>query len=303
MGCFLRLPRNFADEMGTFGIKCVTFNQFVPIFTAIQNYRDHRKIISIDGKVAYTGGFNIADEYINKIHPFGHWKDAGVRLEGEAAWSFTLIFLQMWIFTTNEEENLFFYYPWGKIECPIEKSDSLVLPYADAPFDSENVSEHVYLQTIYKAKKYLYIETPYLIVDNNMASALIMAAKSGVDVRIITPFRWDKRLVHFLTRSYYREFIRAGIKIYEYSPGFIHSKAVVCDDEIAIIGTANFDFRSLYLQFECGVWLYKAEAVFDLRDDFLQTIPLCKEILPEDCKCNAFVRFLQDLFRLIAPLM
>lgn len=303
MGCFLRLPKHFVKDMEKLGIRCVTFNQFVPIFTALQNYRDHRKIIVIDGKIAYTGGLNIADEYINKIQPFGHWKDSGIRLEGEAAWSLTLIFLEMWIFSGHKEPELETYYPYHDLPCPIVNQNGFVQPFADAPFDDENISEHVYMQIINKAKNYVYIMTPYLIIDNSMVSALCTAAKSGVDIRIMTPFRWDKRTVHFMTRSYYRELIKAGIRIYEYTPGFIHSKTFVSDDEVATVGSANMDFRSLYLQFECGTWLYQTQAVTELRDDFLQTIPLCKEIRAEDCKANAFVRFFQDLLRLIAPLM
>ncbi len=303
MGCFLRLPKHFKKDMQALGIRCVTFNQFIPVFTALQNYRDHRKIIAIDGKIAYTGGLNISDEYVNKTQPFGHWKDSGIRLEGEAAWSLTLIFLEMWIFTGNKEASLEKYYPYHSAPCPIVKKDSFVQPFADAPFDDENVSEHVYMQIINKAKNYVYIMTPYLIIDNSMVSALCTAAKSGVDIRIMTPYRWDKRTVHFMTRSYYRELIKAGIKIYEYTPGFVHSKTFVSDDEVAVVGSANMDFRSLYLQFECGVWQYKTNAATELRDDFLSTLPLCKEIRAEDCRANAIVRFLQDILRLIAPLM
>lgn len=303
IGCFLRLPKDYPKTLKQYGIQCIVFNKFKPLLTATQNCRDHRKIISIDGKVAFTGGFNLADEYINAIHPFGHWKDAGVLLEGEAAWSMTLIFLQMWMMNGNAEDDITKYYPWKDSPCPIVKNDSWVQPYADAPYDAENVSEHVYLQIINTAKHYLYINTPYLIVDDSMISALSLAAKSGVDVRIVTPFRWDKRVVHFTTRSYYRELIRAGVKIYEYSKGFIHSKTFVSDDTVATIGTANLDFRSLYLQFECGVWMYKSEAVTELRDDFLKTLEMCHEIREEECHGNMVTRFLQDLLRLFAPLM
>lgn len=303
VGCFLRLPKDYAKTLKNKGIDCVVFNKFRPLLNATQNNRDHRKIIVIDGKVAFTGGINLADEYINEIHPYGHWKDAGIKLEGEAAWSMTMIFLQMWIYTGKKEDDLTVYYPWKDTPCPIVKNDSLVQPYADAPFDEENVSEHVYLQIITRAKRYLYISTPYLIVDDSMISAITLAAKSGVDVRIITPYRWDKRVVHFTTRSYYRELIKAGVKIYEYTPGFIHSKTFVSDDTVATIGTANMDFRSLYLQFECGTWLYKSEAVTELRDDFLKTLESCHQIAFEECRCNAFSRFLQDICRLFAPMM
>lgn len=303
IGCFLRLPKDYPKKLKSYGIRCLVFNKFKPLLTATQNCRDHRKIVAIDGKVAFTGGFNLADEYINAIHPFGHWKDAGVLLEGEAAWSMALIFLQMWMMNGNSEEDVTKYYPWKEVPCPVAKNDSWVQPYADAPYDSENVSEHVYLQIINTAKHYVYINTPYLVVDDSMLSALSLAAKSGVDVRIVTPFRWDKRLVHFTTRSYYRELIRAGVKIYEYSKGFIHSKTFVSDDTVATIGSANLDFRSLYLQFECGVWMYKTEAVTELRDDFLKTLEICHEVREEECHGNMVTRFFQDFLRLFAPLM
>ncbi len=303
IGCFLRLPKDYPKKLKSCGIRCLVFNKFKPLLTATQNCRDHRKIVAIDGKVAFTGGFNLADEYINAIHPFGHWKDAGVWLEGEAAWSMALIFLQMWMMNGNSEEDVTKYYPWKEVPCPVVKNDSWVQPYADAPYDSENVSEHVYLQIINTAKHYVYINTPYLVVDDSMLSALSLAAKSGVDVRIVTPFRWDKRLVHFTTRSYYRELIRAGVKIYEYSKGFIHSKTFVSDDTVATIGSANLDFRSLYLQFECGVWMYKTEAVTELRDDFLKTLEICHEVREEECRGNMVTRFFQDFLRLFAPLM
>ncbi|MBQ3490601.1 MAG: cardiolipin synthase [Clostridia bacterium] len=304
MGCFLRLPRNFAKELRGYGIQCEVFNRFVPFLSAVQNFRDHRKIVAIDGKIAYTGGLNIADEYINKIHPLGHWKDAGVRIEGESAFGFSLMFLQMWMLLGHNEASLSVYRPEKNSEnSKKKKMDGFVQPYSSEPLTSKNVSEEVYMQIISKAKKYVYIETPYLIVDNSMITALTIAAKSGVDIRIMTPFHWDKRFVHFMTRSYYRELIRAGIKIYEYTPGFIHSKIFVCDDEIATVGTANMDFRSLYLQFECGAFFCGSQMVHEVREDFLQTVSLCKEITEEDCRSNAFVRFLQDLFRLFAPLL
>ena len=303
MGCFLRLPKNFAGELRKHGIACKVFNRFVPLLSAVQNFRDHRKIVAVDGKIAYTGGLNIADEYINKTHPFGHWKDAGVRIEGEGAFSFSLMFLKMWMLAGNEEHDLSAYLPEKAETAEMKETDGFVQPYASEPLADKNVSEEIYMQIITGAKKYVYIETPYLIIDNSMISALTVAAKSGVDIRIMTPFRWDKRFVHFMTRSYYRELLRAGVKIYEYTPGFIHSKIFVCDDDIATVGSANMDFRSLYLQFECGAFFCGAKIIGEIRDDFLQTVSVCKEITEDDCKSNAFVRFLQDLFRLFAPLL
>ncbi len=303
MGCFLRLPLGFSKQMKKDGIRCIPFNRFVPVLNALQNYRDHRKIIVIDGKIAYTGGMNLADEYVNLESPFGHWKDTGIRVEGDAAWSFALMFLENWLVEGQKEDDLARFYPWHDAPCPIREENSFVLPFADSPLDNENVTDHVYTQMITKATRYVYIMTPYLIVDNSMVSALCTAAKSGVDIRIMTPHRWDKRIVHFTTRSYYRELIRAGIRIFEYTPGFIHSKTFVSDDTTAVIGSANMDFRSLYLQYECGVWMHGAGAVTELRDDFLKTQALCHEITAKDCKGNVISRFFEEICRLFAPLM
>lgn len=244
MGCFLTLPKDYPAQLKSFGIECTIFNPFRPLLTVKQNNRDHRKIAVIDGKVAFTGGINLADEYINAIEKHGHWKDASVMVKGKAAWSFTLIFLQMWETCTHIDEDYKKFYPWKDQECPIT-AHGFVQPYADSPMDTENVGEHVYLQILNNAKNYVYINTPYLIVDDSMVSALCLAAKSGVDVRIVTPHRWDKWLVHMTTRSYYRTLIEAGVKIYEYTNGFIHSKTFVSDDHIATVGTTNLDFRSL----------------------------------------------------------
>ncbi len=302
IGCFLLLPKDYPEQMESYGIQCVVFNPFKPFLTTIQNNRDHRKIVVIDGKVAFTGGNNLADEYINAYPKYGHWKDASIMVEGEAAWSFTMMFLQMWSSVTGVQENFESFYPWQEEGCPTE-SDGLVLPYADSPLDYENVGEHVYLQIINNAKNYLYINTPYLIVDENMISALILAAKSGVDVRIVTPHKADKHLVHLTTRSFYRSLIASGVRIYEYSEGFMHSKTFVSDDEVATVGTTNLDYRSLYLHFECGVWLYKTQSTLAVRDDFLSTLDLCEEITLEKCQNNMLVQFIQDVLRVIAPLL
>lgn len=302
MGCFLKLPKDFPQKLEECGIHCAVFNPFKPFMAAIQNNRDHRKIVAIDGKVAFTGGINLADEYINMVKRFGHWKDSAVMVEGKAAWSFTLIFLETWALCRRVDEDFMVFYPWKNTSCEVE-SDGFVQPYADSPMDTENVAEHVYLQIINSAKDYLYINTPYLIIDDSMVSALSLAAKSGVDVRIVTPRIWDKKVVHMTTRSYYRELTCAGVKIYEYTKGFMHSKTFVSDDSTATVGTANLDFRSLYLHFECGVWMHGCEAVRQVRDDFLETLEHCQLITEKDCNKNIFVRFIQDVLRLFAPLM
>ena len=302
MGCFLTLPKDYKKQLAQHGIECIVFNPFRPLMSVVQNNRDHRKIASIDGKVAYTGGINLADEYINAYEKHGHWKDSALRVEGKAAWSLTLIFLEMWALCRGKQEDFEAFYPWKYAPCNIQ-TDGFVQPYADSPMDLDNVGEHVYLQIINSAKDYVYITTPYLIIDDSMLSALILSAKSGVDVRIITPRIWDKRLVHMTTRSYYRELTRAGVKIYEYTRGFMHAKTFVSDDNIATVGTTNLDFRSLYLHFECGVMLMENNTVHSVKDDFIQTLDSCQLITQEDCKAGVLVRLFQEILRLFAPLL
>lgn len=302
IGCFLLLPQNYPQQLREVGIECVLFNPFRPFLTAKQNNRDHRKIISIDGKVAYTGGINLADEYINAIEKHGHWKDAGILVEGKAAWSFTIMFLEMWQICTGQQEDIQTYYPWSKQPCTVS-ANGFVQPYADSPLDTENVGEHVYLQILNQACDYVYINTPYLIIDDNMVSALTLAAKRGVDVRIITPHRWDKWVIHMTTRSYYRDLVRAGVRVYEYEKGFVHAKTFVCDDRVATVGTTNLDFRSLYLHFECGALLFGSPAIHDIKQDFLTTLQTCRPILEESCRSNFLVHLFQDILRLFAPLM
>ena len=300
LGCFGGLRGKNFSEAGYTGIQFAPFNRFVPLVSTIQNNRDHRKLMIIDGKVTFTGGVNLADEYINAIDLYGHWKDSVLLVRGSASWSFTVMFLQMWSFCAKREVGPDPYFP---TDMPRYEGEGYVLPYTDSPMDRENVSEHVYTQIINHAKRYVYITTPYLIIDDSTVSALTLAAKSGVDVRIITPYRHDKYWVHFTTRSYYRKLIHEGVKIYEYSPGFIHSKMFVSDDEVATVGTANLDFRSLYLHFECGAVLYGVSAVAQVREDFEKTLAVCHEITEEDCRKNWFVRLVQSVVRLFAPLM
>jgi cardiolipin synthase len=311
MGCFFALQPDFQKEMEEKGIKTFVFNPFRPIVSSLQNNRDHRKIISIDGKAAFTGGLNLADEYINAAERFGHWKDAAIMIEGDGAWSLTLIFLQMWNLGFKEKDNYSSFYPWKNnvIEHTARgvaegfEAWGYVQPYADSPIGNENVGEHVYIQIINQAKKYVYINTPYLIVDDNLLSALTLAAKSGVDVRIITPHRWDKWIVAITSRSYYRRLIQAGVKVYEYTFGFNHGKTFVSDDRIATVGTTNLDFRSLYLHFECGVLIYESKTITAVKRDFLNTLPASQEITLEQCARNAFQRIVSDVLRVFAPLM
>lgn len=302
MGCFFLLPKDYRKTLESYGIECAVFNPFRPLLTAMQNNRDHRKITSIDGRVAFTGGANLADEYINGYAKHGYWKDASVMLEGEAAWSFTVMFLQMWELARGVREDVSAYYPWKDAPCEVS-SDGWVQPYGDSPMDEEHVSEHVYMQLFNRARNYIYINTPYLILDDSMLSALELAAKSGVDVRIVTPHVWDKYFVHMTTRSYYADLLRAGVRVYEFTPGFMHAKTVVCDDEAATVGTVNMDFRSLYLHFECGVRMYESAAVAQVRDDFLKTLEVCHEMTLPECEVGALRGIGRQILRLFAPLM
>lgn len=301
IGCLLRIPTDYERQLNEYGIQCRVFNRFRPFLTSLQNNRDHRKIIVIDGKVAYTGGINLADEYLNKKVLFGTWKDNAIMLRGDGAWSFTVMFLQMWSFLIRSKANCAIYYP--KDLTPLPDSKGWVQPYCDSPMDKEHVSEHVYRNIIKQARDYLYITTPYLIIDGDMMSALKLCAKNGIDVRIITPGKPDKKIVHFTTRSYYRELLRAGVKIYEYTEGFIHSKTFLADDSIATVGTVNLDFRSLYLHFECGTCLYNTDSIKDIKQDFLDTLQKCDRVTEEKRPFNFLTHILQDICRIFAPLM
>ena len=305
MGCLTTLPHKYYETMRSKGIKCQVFNPFRPILNIIQNNRDHRKLCIIDGWVGFTGGINLADEYINQKERFGHWKDTAVMLKGEAVWNMTVMFLHMWAVIGRSEESIDYeaYFPHRYHEEEFE-SDGFVQPFCDTPLDEEVVGEDVYLNIINKAKKYVYICTPYLIIDNEMMTALCLAAKSGVDVRIMTPGIPDKKLVFILTQSYYRQLLEAGVKIYEYQPGFLHAKSFVSDDEIGVVGTINLDYRSLYLHFEDGVWIYRNRVIQDIKDDFIQTMEYCRQIKPEFClNRNIGLRIMQNIFRAFAPLM
>lgn len=300
LGCVGTVPDDYKRTLSELGIKCTVFNPFIPLWSSLQNNRDHRKITVIDGRIAFTGGINLADEYINEKQRYGYWLDSAVSIKGEAVNSFTVMFLQIWSAANFKEED---FSPYLRKTSKCTYTDGYIIPYADAPTDDENVCEHVYMQIINNAKHYVYIETPYFIIDDSMLSAVILAAKSGVDIRIITPGIPDKKLVHMTTRSYYEALIKAGVRIYEYTPGFVHSKLVISDDDTAAIGTANFDFRSLYLHYECGELIFNSSAVEVIKQDFLKTLPLCREITKADTKRNIFVRFGQSVLRIIAPLL
>ncbi len=303
-GCLFTLPYRYNEVLEKKGIRCKVFNPFKPIWSAKMNNRDHRKILVIDGYVAFNGGINLADEYINVYPKHGHWKDTAVMLKGEAVWSFTMMFLTMWNFLNSSKPDDYSVYMPKEEETAPYKSKGFVIPYTDSPLDDEPVGENVYLNIINNAKDYVYITTPYLIIDNEMQTALILAAKSGVDVRIITPHVADKWFVHAVTRAHYKKLTKFGVRIYEYTPGFIHAKNFVSDDTVAVVGTINLDFRSLYLHFECATWMYKTDCILDVKQDFFQTLEKCGEVTYSDClHVNIFKRIGRALLRLFAPMM
>ena len=294
----------FSRDMAKKGIRALPFNPIVPIFSIVVNHRNHRKITVIDGEVAFTGGINLADEYINQKERFGHWKDTGLSLRGHAVQSYTVAFLNLWNSIQKTDPS---YAPFLPAALPEASSLApvLVQPYFDSPLDEENVGENVYLEILAQAEEYVYIFTPYLIIDNEMQTALCTAAKRGVDVRIVTPGIPDKKAVFQLTRSYYSVLLKSGVRIYEYTPGFLHAKSFLCDGRIATVGTINLDYRSLFLHFECGALLYGGQVMQDLHRDYLQTFERSREI-----KSTAFGRargllggLKEAILRAIAPLL
>lgn len=274
------LPRDFASRMNGLGIKTYIFNPLKPLLAILMNNRDHRKICVIDGKVGFVGGINLADEYINVVERFGHWKDTAVMIKGEAVWSLTVMFLTFYNYLSKENEDIL---QFKNTDFPEYITDGFVQPYSDSPTDEEQVGETVHMNIINLSKRYVYIMTPYLIIGYEMQKALITAAKNGIDVRLMVPHIPDKWYVHAITKSNYEQLIKGGVRIFEYEPGFMHAKTLVADDEVAIIGTTNMDFRSYYMHFECGILFIESKVISDLKDDFLQTQKQCIEITMEDC--------------------
>lgn len=302
-GCAETLPSDYFKQLRAKGIKCVVFNSLRKSLSSVLNNRDHRKLVLVDGVSAITGGFNLSDEYINAVDRHGHWKDSGIFLEGEAVLSFTLMFLETWNFFSSEDED------YSRFCLPLsanadKQENGFVQPYHDSPLDGEHVGESVYMNMISRAVRSVYITTPYLIVDNELLTALCLAAKSGVTVKIITPGVFDHRYVRMMTQASYPQLIEAGVEIYEYTPGFMHAKNFIVDDCIATVGSINLDYRSLYHHFECGVWMYRSQAVEQVRDDFLKLLPVCSRITHETCEAVAwYTRCVRSVLRFFAPLM
>lgn len=311
------LPHHYPEKLRRIGIRCKIFSPVYPIFSTHYNNRDHRKIVVIDGRTAFTGGINLADEYINRKVRFGRWKDAGIMLKGDAVKSFTVMFLRMWA-VSERTENMGPYLYWRGSEKtasqnpPVRQDadggagerDGYVMPYAENPFAIDRTAQRVYLEILNSATRYVHIMTPYLVPDQEMLQAMCYAAKRGVDVKLILPHIPDKKYAFALAHSYYRRLMKAGVRIYEYTPGFVHSKVFVSDDVRAVVGAINLDFRSLYLHFECAVFLYGVTEIGAVENDFRVTLPKCQLITEFDIRHDKWTRkFAGQFMRLVAPLM
>lgn len=295
-----KIPHSFVKKTNKKGIKCKMFLPVRAIISTEYNNRDHRKLCIIDNKIAFTGGINLADEYIGLKEPFGKWKDVGIKIEGEAVTSFTQMFLKMWNFKQKQIEDFSVY----TNSCHKTENNGVFIPFGDHPHDNEDVSKTVILQTLATAKKYVHFTTPYLILDDELTHALVNTAKRGVDVSIATPGRPDKKITYYVTISNYRKLIEGGVKIYQYTPGFIHAKMMICDDSCAMLGTVNLDYRSLYLNFEDSVFIYDNSEVLEIEHDFNKIINDSKLVdITEYKKINILKRFIGGLFKIIAPLL
>lgn len=319
IGSFSFISPEFIKEMEADGIQCRVFNPITPLVNIFMNNRDHRKITVIDGRVGFTGGYNLAEEYFNITHPYGHWKDTGVRLEGEAVRSLTFMFLEMWnAVNASDIDDVSYekYLPLPHSALPGEAKEAaalpvpvpgadegLVQPYADSPLDDEHVGENVYLNIVSMAKRYVYFTTPYLIITDEMNKVLRLAARRGVDVRIITPGIPDKKIVYKLTRSYYARLVSSGVRIFEYTPGFLHAKECVSDDQVATVGTINLDYRSLYLHFENGVFFYGGHIIEDVRQDFEDLFAVSREVTEDYRTQKKGLHFGEYILRLLSPLL
>lgn len=300
---------DFARYLESKGIKCKVFNPCGVGIKLILNHRDHRKITIIDGKTAYTGGFNIADEYFEITNPYGHWKDTGIRITGEPVRSFVIMFLEMWLFERKRKQSVIIN-PETDINpylVSFDKNDDIcgyLQPYADTPLDNENLAEEVYISIINKANSYCYFITPYLIISDEMLHAISLASKRGVDVRIITPGIPDKKLIYSVTRSFYNALAKNGVRIYEWTPGFSHAKMCVSDDRMATVGTINLDYRSLYHHFEDGCLIIDSDVIKEIKSDFISTFSESREVTDKyKTGRSSFLRLGQLILRLFAELL
>ena len=295
------LPHDYPRRLEKLGIKCKMFAPVTPFVSTHYNYRDHRKILVIDGHTAFNGGINVADEYINEVVHYGHWKDTGVMLAGDGARSFTLMFLQMW----NLDEKKPVYEPYVSVHiAPRPQAAGYVMPYGDCPVDDDKVGEHVYIDLLNRANDYVYIMSPYLILDGELEDALKFAAQRGVDVRIMLPGIADNAFAHGLALTHYKALTEAGVTIMEYVPGYIHAKMFIADGREAVVGTINLDYRSLYHHFECATYLHGCACIPQIREDFLKTQEKCRIMTPELAKAEPVKRkLLGILSKAVAPLL
>ena len=298
---FTTLPHDYPKRLQQLGIQCRMFARVIPMVSTHYNYRDHRKILVIDGHTAFNGGVNLADEYINHIQKFGHWKDTAVMLKGEAVRSFTLMFLQMWNVTEKQPQfDSIQQYP--AISQP--KAEGYVIPYGDCPLDHDKVGERVYMDILNRATKYVHIMTPYLILDSEMETALCFAAERGVEVKLILPGIPDKNAPYALAKMHYASLLDSGVQIYEYTPGFVHAKVFVSDDKEAVVGTINLDYRSLYHHFECATWMYGVPCIGEIEEDFASTLLKCRKVTKDTIwQGHKMLRPLGYLLKVLAPLM
>lgn len=297
------LPTDYWKRLEKKGIRARAFSPIMPIVSSHYNYRDHRKILSIDGKVAFNGGVNLADEYINRIERFGHWKDTAVMIKGPAVQSLTLMFLQMWNLRSGDSTED--YKKW--LSEPVNEypdAKGYVMPYCDNPLDGYKVGEAVYIDILYRSTDYVHIMTPYLILDGELETALRFAAQRGVDVKIIMPGIPDKAFAYSLAKTHYKNLVEAGVKIYEYTPGFVHAKVFVSDDIKAVVGTINLDYRSLYHHFECATYMYKTDCIPAIEKDFQDTLSKCREVSVESIKSEKLsYKIMGTLGKMISPLI
>lgn len=302
MGCLTTLPKYYEETLNAINIKCRTFMPVLPLLSTYQNNRDHRKIAVIDGKTAFTGGANLSDEYANYIERFGHWKDAGVRIRGSAVAGLTELFLQAWNGIRSDDSASDCKHYLAASE-PVE-AEGIVVPFGDSPLDDINVGMRVYIDLINSASDHIYIMSPYLVLDDEMFNAMRYAVMRGVDVRIILPHIPDKKYAFWLARTYYPQLLKSGIKVYEYIPGFVHSKVCECDNINAVVGTINFDYRSLFLHYECAAYLHAVPEIADIKADFEKTFQSCKCITMEDyAGFNVFTKLIGRISRVLAPLI
>ena len=304
VGSINYVPRDYFKRLEAAGIRCIAFNRYKPIYAVVMNHRDHRKITVIDGHTAYTGGINFADEYIGEEIRFGEWKDNVLRLTGEAVRSMTLLFLEMWNANrpTDTAESAAAFMPppdrVGKVHC-----EGFVQPYGDSPVDSEILAENVYLNIINQATSYVYIFTPYVVIDYEMTRALSLAARRGVDVRLVVPAVPDKKIVYHLGKSYFPELIENGVRIYRFTPGFVHSKVFLADDRQAVVGSINLDYRSLTLHFENACMFVDHPVIPSVKADFEETFSRCEAVSVKKRRFNVLYDLYLGLLRLFAPLL